>query len=80
MLGGFDSLRTFQGTVSIFAGLLLCPRMCGLTIGFEECGGCIEIQVKGSIEIICELGSRCACVEALNTAVWDGRDGGRWGR
>ena len=74
MLDGFNSLRTFQGAVRIFAGLHLYPRVCGPATGVEKCGCRLDVQAKGGVEIFCEFGLRCARVEALNeTAVWDGR-------
>lgn len=67
MLDGLDSLRTFQGAVRVLAGLHLYQRVCGgLAAGIEECGGRLDIQTKGGVEIFCEFGPRCASVEALN--------------
>lgn len=72
VLGGLDFLCTLQGTVRIFAGLPLYLRVCSsLATGVEECGGCFDVQAKGSIEIFCEFGPCCACVEALNGGVWE---------
>ena len=72
VLGCLNSLRSLQGTVCIFAGLPLYPRVCSrFTTGIEECGGRLNVQAKGSIEIFCEFGPCCACVEALNGGVWE---------
>lgn len=74
-LDGLDSLRTFQGALRVFARLPLRPGVCSLATGVEECGGRLDVQAKGGIEIFCEFSLRCARVEVLNgTAVCgDGR-------
>src|ERR1700677_2170867 len=46
VLGGLYSLRTLQGTVRIFAGLPLYPRVNRLTTGIEECRGRLNVQAK----------------------------------